>query len=213
VLARLGEHRPVAILSGRDLDDVRSIVALPQLSYAGSHGFDILTSNGWARQCGEEFLPALDAAERELRDAVASIPRARVERKRFAVAVHYRQVDEQAVPAVERRVGDVAATHPDLRQTGGKKVFELRPRVDWDKGRALKLLLEALGLDRADVVPIYIGDDETDEDAFRVLRGRGIGIVVAGADEDRATWARLRVADPDGVLDFLDRLASADERA
>jgi alpha,alpha-trehalase len=202
----------LAILSGRDLADVRSIVGLPQLSYAGSHGFDILTSSGWERQYGMEFLPSLDDAERELRDAVSSIPRARVERKRFAVAVHYRQVEERAIPQVERRVGNVATAHPDLRQTGGKKVFELRPGVEWDKGRALMLLLGALGLDRDDVVPIYIGDDETDEDAFRVLRGRGVGIVVAGGDEERLTWARLRLADPDGVLEFLDRLASAGER-
>ncbi len=211
VLARLGERWPVAILSGRDLTDVRAMVGLPQLSYAGSHGFDILTSSGWARQFGTEFLPALDAAENDLRDAVGSIPGARVERKRFAVAVHYRQVHEQAVSELELRVGDVAAAHPDLRRTGGKKVFELRPGVDWDKGRALVLLLGTLGLDRSDVVPFYIGDDETDEDAFRVLRDRGVGIVVAEGDENRHTWARLRLESPEEVLEFLDRLARAGE--
>jgi trehalose 6-phosphate phosphatase len=212
VLTRLSKRWPVGILSGRDLADVRSIVGLPGLAYAGSHGFDIVTPEGWARQYGTEFLPSLDAAERELRDAVASVPRARVERKRFAVAVHYRQVDEAGLPHLERRVGEVASVHPDLRQTGGKKVFELRPDVDWDKGRALMALLEAPGLNRSDVMPIYIGDDETDEDAFRILRGRGVGIVVAQGDEDRLTWGRARLTDPDGVLEFLDRLATAGKR-
>jgi trehalose 6-phosphate phosphatase len=61
-------------------------------------------------------------------------------------------------------------------------------------------------------MPIYIGDDETDEDAFRILRGRGVGIVVAQANEDRLTWGRVRLTDPDAVLQFLDRLATAGKR-
>ena len=73
---------------------------------------------------------------------------------------------------------DVLGRRDGLRLSGGKKVFELRPDIDWDKGRAVLWMIEVLGLDHADVVPVYIGDDVTDEDAFRALAGRGISIVV-----------------------------------
>jgi len=207
-LRRLAERLPVAILSGRDLADVRSMIGIPTIVYAGSHGFDIQLPDGRTEQRGTEFLPDLDSAEEELRTAVRRIPGAWVERKRFGLAVHVRQVDDALVPEVERAVSNVGAAHPRLRRTGGKKVFELRPGIEWDKGRALRFLLEMLGLDGPDVVPLYLGDDETDEDAFAALRGRGHGIVVASPDEDRPTAADARLASPDEVREFLNRIAS-----
>ena len=214
-VARLARRWPVAILSGRDLDDIRSMVGIEGITYAGSHGFDIATADGLRRQLGTDFLPSLDAAERELRLSlsVAPVPGAWVERKRFAVALHYRQVDQALVPEVEQRVVEVAERHSDLRQTGGKRVFELRPAIDWDKGKALIYSLELLGLDGPDVVPVHIGDDETDEDAFEAVRGRGFGIIVAPPGERRATAAGYRLGDPEEVRSFLDRLASIDLHA
>jgi trehalose 6-phosphate phosphatase len=210
-LIRLASRWPVAILSGRDLSDVRSMVGIDGIAYAGSHGFDILLPDGRTQQRGAEYVSALDAAEEELRRVVEERGSgAWVERKRFAIAVHVRQVAELSVPELERAVAEVAAGDPTLRITGGKKVFELRPATDWDKGVALRFLLGALGLEGAEVLPIYVGDDETDEDAFRAVRGRGIGVVVAGAQEERRTAADLRLADPEEVSRFLDRLASHD---
>jgi alpha,alpha-trehalase len=186
------------------------MVGIPGIAYAGSHGFDILLPDGERRRRGEEFDPALDAAERDLRDAVADgVPGSWVDRKRFAVAVHFREMDPALVPELDRRVGEVAARHPELRRTGGKMIFELRPDVAWDKGRALRFLLSVLGLDGADVVPVYVGDDETDEDAFRTLQGDGLGIVVAGDDDDRPTRATLRLPDPSAVEAFLRALAAS----
>ena len=62
-------------------------------------------------------------------------------------------------------------------------VYEIQPNVEWDKGRAVLYLLEALDLDGSDVLPLYVGDDITDEDAFAALAGRGIGIFVGDADD------------------------------
>ncbi len=207
-LTRLAERWPVAIVSGRDLSDVRSMVGIQGITYAGSHGFDIEAPDGRTQQRGTEYLPDLDAAERELRLLLRAVPGGWVERKRFAVAVHYRQVAESLIPEVERHTADTAAKHLRLRRTGGKKVFELRPDIDWDKGKALTFLLQVLDLDRPDVLPMYIGDDETDEDAFDALQALGLGIVVAEAEDERPTAADLRLADPDEVRVFLDRLAS-----
>jgi hypothetical protein len=100
------------------------------------------------------------------------------------VALHYRLVHESARPRVQAIVDRLLAEHPDeLKMTPGKMVFELQPRLDWDKGKAVLYLLRALRLDRDDVVPVYLGDDITDEDAFAALAGRGIGVFVGRPDD------------------------------
>jgi trehalose 6-phosphate phosphatase len=201
----------VAVISGRDLDDVRAMVGLPGIWYAGSHGFDIAGPHGESYQKAADLLPALDQAEADLRAGVNGIPGARVERKRFAIAVHYRQVEESLVPKVEAVVDRTAAAHPELRKTGGKKVFELRPAIPWDKGKALGFLLETLGLDGEEILPIYIGDDETDEDAFHALGDRGLAFVVRGEDDERPTLAHYSLADTAEVAGLLAALAEAAE--
>jgi trehalose-phosphatase len=208
VVARLAALLPVAILSGRDLPDVRAMVGVDGIVYAGSHGFDIERADGGRDQRGREFLPELDAAERELRPFVEAVPGARVERKAFAIAVHFRQVREDRVDEVADAVRRVAAEHPRLRTTGGKKILELRPSLEWDKGRALQWLLEVLGLDEPGVVPVYVGDDETDEDAFRAVRNRGVGVVVRGEADERPTAARYALRDTTEVREFLDGLTA-----
>lgn len=209
---RLAGRCPVAVVSGRDLDDVRAMVGVEGIHYAGSHGFDILAPDGSSHQKARELLPVLDAAETELRPLLEGIEGVRVERKRFAVAVHFRQADEARVPEVEAAVDRVAAAHAELRKTGGKKIFELRPGIPWDKGKALLFVLEVLGLDGDDVLPVYVGDDETDEDAFRVVRDRGLGVVVRGEDDDRPTAAHLALEDPGEARAFLEDLAGQIER-
>jgi Trehalose-phosphatase len=107
---------------------------------------------------------------------------------------------QQSTPAlqVKSAVDAIAARHDDVHVTRGRKVLELRPSVAWDKGRALLHLLEALGLAGVDdVVPIYIGDDRTDEDAFEVLKGWGVGILVSTVA--KPTAATFSLADPDEV--------------
>src|SRR6516225_7887778 len=82
-LRELAERAPLAILSGRDLDDVRRRVGIDAIIYAGSHGFDIAGPRGLQRQMATEFLPDLDMTEKGLRDVLDGIPGALVERKRF----------------------------------------------------------------------------------------------------------------------------------
>src|SRR5437773_5458867 len=104
VLRELAARVPVVILSGRDLDDVRRRVDLDGIVYAGSHGFDIAGPRGLQRQMATEFLPKLDHAEKELREALDGISGSRVERKRFSIAAHYRNVEETDVARVKRTV-------------------------------------------------------------------------------------------------------------
>ncbi len=200
-LQEVASRLPLVILSGRDLDDVRERVGIENIVYAGSHGFDIAGPNGLRRQMASEFLPKLDTAERKLQEALDGISGARVERKRLSIATHYRNVKEKDIPKVKQAVGEVAWCHRELRKMTGKKVHELQPDIDWDKGRALVWLLETLGLEDENVFPIYIGDDRTDEDAFRVLKRRGIGILVS--EKPRFTAATYSLRNTDEVEEFL----------
>ena len=150
---------------------------------------------------GADYLPALARAHGRLGEALASIRGVLLERKRFAIAVHFRQVAEVDIDRVEAAVDEVVERFPKLRKTYGKKIFELRPRIDWDKGKAVLWLLEALGLQGESVLPLYVGDDTTDEDAFAALAERGIGILVAHAV--CFTAARYVLRDPNDVARFL----------
>ncbi|GAB4274565.1 MAG: hypothetical protein Kow0056_03030 [Coriobacteriia bacterium] len=208
VLSRLTDTLPVAVVSGRDVSFVRTQVALDGIVYAGSHGFDIVgpvSLSPEAVRRFDSFVSAIDSAESQLRNRLAEIPGARVERKKYSVAAHYRQVDESRAPEVASIVDDVVSAHPGLKKGLGKKVFEVRPDIDWDKGRAVLWLFEAMGYDIQSHVPLYIGDDVTDEDAFRALADCGVGIVVAASE--RPTEARYRLKDTDEVREFLHRLA------
>jgi trehalose-phosphatase len=205
-IRELGACASVAILSGRDLDDVRQRVNIDTIIYAGSHGFDITGPGGLRKQVAAGFLPNLDLAEKELEEALAGISSAWVERKRFSIAAHYRNVTESGVPKLEQAVSEVAAHHLELRTIAGKKVYELQPNIDWDKGKAVVWLLEALGLERTKVRAIYIGDDRTDEDAFRALEQCGVGILVS--EQVRSTAASYLLSDPTEVERFLCKLVA-----
>jgi trehalose 6-phosphate phosphatase len=209
ILRDAARAMPVAVVSGRDLADVRKLVGIREIVYAGSHGFDIEGPDlRLELPEGVDALDDLDQAAKDLTKHLAPITGARLERKRFAIAVHYRQVAEEDVERVESAVDVVQARFSHLRKTGGKKVFELRPDIEWDKGRAIRWLLSQLGLGIPDVLPIYIGDDLTDEDAFRALRGRGIGILVS--EHPQPSAAAYRLNDTDEVAALLRHLIDSE---
>jgi alpha,alpha-trehalase len=206
IVRELAQRCTVAVVSGRDLKDVRERVAVEGILYAGSHGFDIEGPRGMGlrNEKGREFLAVLDQAETMLRKEVDPVPEAWVERKRFSIAVHFRKVDGPRVGEVEEAVHRVAGSLPGLRTSEGKKIFELKPAIDWDKGKAVLWLLETLHLS-SDVLPVYLGDDTTDEDGFRAIRDFGIAIVVG--EENRETLAHYRLRGTEEVRVFLARLA------
>ena len=206
VLRRVVQRHPVAIVSGRDLEDVRQRVGLQDVHYAGCHGFEIAGPRGnRVHGAAAAAAPQLAAAADQVAHEVKELPGVQLERKRFTLAVHYRRARDADVPAVREAVARAQARHPALRVTSGKKVLELQPDVDWDKGRAVLWLIETLGLE--DALPVYIGDDVTDEDAFRALAGRGVGIAVQ--DAPRPTAARYSLPGPEAVRELLSGLAAA----
>ena len=203
-LAALAKRCPVAIVSGRDRSDVQRLVGIDGLIYAGSHGFDI-SGPGLHTEHGAAYLPDLDDAEAELRRSLNHIRGALLERKRYSLAVHVRGLPPDARLAAEAAVDAALSHHARLRKGTGKMVFELLPRLDWHKGKAVLHILDALPFPAAEVLPIYIGDDRTDEDAFAALAGRGASILVA--ESPRPTAAHYTLRNPDDVHRFLERLS------
>nr|GMD33152.1 trehalose-phosphate phosphatase A-like isoform X1 [Ipomoea batatas]GME05328.1 trehalose-phosphate phosphatase A-like isoform X1 [Ipomoea batatas]GME14824.1 trehalose-phosphate phosphatase A-like isoform X1 [Ipomoea batatas] len=214
---------PTAIISGRSRDKVYDFVGLTELYYAGSHGMDIMTpilsdpnDSKYTRatdkqgkevnlfQPAREFLPMIDEVFRSLVETTKDIAGAKVENNRFCVSVHYRNVDEKSWDTVGELVTELVKQYPRLQLKHGRKVLEVRPVLDWDKGKAVEFLLESLGFSGSeDVLPIYVGDDRTDEDAFKVLReqNRGFGILVSPAPRESKAFYSLR--DPSEVMEFL----------
>jgi trehalose 6-phosphate phosphatase len=213
-LQKLAAHCPVAVLSGRDLADVTARLGLPGIWYAGSHGFELTAPDGTHHQndAAAAAIPVLEQAAAELRERLGSIPGVMVEHKRFGVAVHYRN-------AARDRVGEVAAAvraagrRDGLRVTTGREVIELRPDLDWDKGKTLRWVIDHLRDAGAEagpgpLVPIYLGDDITDEDAFDAVRQDGVPILVRhNEDGDRTTAALFALDSPARVSEFTERLA------
>ena len=204
LLARLSAYCLVTIVTGRDINVVKEFVQLDQLAYAGCHGLDIEgpLGSGLRYEVAVQWLPLLEEAEINLRSQLDGIEGVLVERKRYSLSVHYRLVTPHEISRVNQVVTDVLTHHPKLRREGGKMLYELRPDINWHKGSAVAWMLEATSNSASGA--IYIGDDETDENALKWLSGTGIGIVV-GLDK-RRTDAHYRVNDPAQVIQLLKQI-------
>ncbi|XP_074281711.1 putative trehalose-phosphate phosphatase D [Silene latifolia] len=214
----VASYFPTAIISGRSRNKVYDFVQLDNVYYAGSHGMDIMTrrqksgdrkgNEAIIFQPAKEFLPEIQKIYKELEEEVKEIEGVTVEDNRFCISVHFRRANEKDYPLVEERVEVVLARHSRFRLTRGRKVLEIRPCISWNKGNAVEYLLETLGLSESnDVVPIYIGDDTTDEDAFKVIHNRGHGFPILVSKKPKETKASYSLHDPSQVLLFLVRLA------
>jgi trehalose 6-phosphate phosphatase len=195
VLKECASKFRVAAVSGRDMNDLRNKVNLPNLIYAGSHGFHISGPDGlyMEHEKSDEILPRLDELEKKLQKEFSHIKRAQIDRKRYAIAVHYRNVNKEDVPFMLEKLNEIIANFPDLKKGKGKKIVELKPNIEWNKGKAVKWILEKLNLtDKNKYIPIYIGDDVTDEDAYKVLKDWGMGIQVGPGATNSAARYRLR---------------------
>jgi trehalose-phosphatase len=209
-LARLAA-RPdtlVAIVTGRALDDVRARVREERAFFAGNHGFEIEGPGVRHRiDAAERLRPEFRMLREHLHHEVGHIPGVEIEDKGITISVHYRRVEDPALVEQVRTATVREAERSGVRATHGKRVVELRPPVDWHKGRAVDFLIDSFAADGA-VYPVFIGDDVTDEDAFRAVRERGgLAILVADGEDSRETAAHARVASPEQLVPLLEALA------
>jgi trehalose 6-phosphate phosphatase len=195
----------VAVLSGRALADVRARVGVNGIFYAGNHGLEVEGPGLRLVQSGAlTALPALRQAGDTLGRELAGIAGVIVEDKGVSLTVHYRQVARERRAEVRSVAVRTGMGRQGIRVTEGKMVVELRPDLDWHKGSALEFLRASLPGGEAGPA-VFVGDDRTDEDAFRALGPGGWGVVVA-AETPPATAARAILASPAEVVAFLGEL-------
>lgn len=206
ILEKLAEQLTVAVVSGRGLDDLKAKVGLKSIIYAGSHGFEITGPGGLEMQYekGLGILPQLDLAEKVLKEKLDPIEGCQVERKKYAIAVHYRNVAKESVKEVKKTVAEAVESQDKLKVGKGKKILELKPDLEWHKGEALNWLLDNLELKTHKYLHIFFGDDITDEDALKVVQENGIGILVG--THGQKTYANYRLKDTEEVYRFLEEL-------
>lgn len=191
----------LAIVSGRGARDVRALAGLADVHYFGSHGRERIRPGSAEVESSPAGLSQVRACCRRLADELGDIEGFQVEDKGTAAAAHFRNVDERHWQRVERAVRQAAAMG-SLNVSQGKRVFDITPNDGVDKGTAA---LELLG--ELDGLPIYFGDDTTDETAFAALPDEAITVYVG---QERAnSGARYRVNGPDEVRRALARLADA----
>lgn len=215
---------PAAIITGRSREKVYEFVQLSELYYAGSHGMDIM---GPAEGCGgykaqgtrtideegnevvlfqpaSEFTAVMDEIFKLLEEKARKFMGAKVEHNKFCVSIHFRRVKEEDWLPLAEQVQHVMKSYPNLCLTQGRKVLEVRPLIMWNKGKALDYLLKTLGFgNRSDIFPIYIGDDQTDEDAFKTVVRRKHGLAILVSNVAKETNATCSLRDPSEVLEFL----------
>ena len=206
----------VGIVSGRALKDLKSRVGVTGITYAGNHGLEIEGPGlSFIHPLAEELSPVLHLISGVLGKAFKPLAGVLVEDKGLSLSVHFRQVEEareKDVKNIFERVVHVARSVGKIRVTAGKKVYEVRPQVSWDKGRAISMLMAKYNkVDDWTTIPIFLGDDLTDEDGFKVVhRHKGISVFVGEAEPNSVANYFLR--SPSETEEFLSVLLNKDKR-
>jgi alpha,alpha-trehalase len=207
ILKCISEKYTTAIVSGRMREDVEKLVGIKGLLYAGSHGFDILGREiSMVEPRAKQAIPLITKIIKRLSKELSAIPGILIEEKKFSTAVHYRLVDEQYLPKIKKVIDSIIGNNSFLRVMSGKKVFEIMPAIDWDKGRAVRWIIQAIGISWSDASVVYIGDDTTDEDAFRMVRTRGTAILVC--DQPRESAADFQLSSTEEVKELFKQILS-----
>ncbi|MEO5568595.1 MAG: trehalose-phosphatase [Gemmatimonadaceae bacterium] len=201
----------VAMVTGRSVHDARRMLPLKGLGVIGNHGFEMLGEAGEviSEPAAHSFLDVIATAARRLAKLTKEVPGVVLEDKRWTLSVHYRLAARPAIPTLTEHI-HALAKELGLKVTRGKEVLELRPPLDVNKGTAGVLWVKRLGTVASGSV-LYIGDDRTDEDAFRELRvafPRAVTIRVGDPDHGETTEAEFRVETPAEVKNFLVALVS-----
>jgi len=196
----------LAIISGRSLNDIKSIVEIEDIIYAGNHGLEI---EGPKIKFESQLSPRLKSIIRHIyEDAVSKLSKIKgvlIEDKGLTISVHYRLVDKQDIQeflSIFAEITDPYIVRDKIRINSGKKVYEIKPPVIWDKGKVVLWLLarQQFLLEKNKILPVYIGDDVTDEDAFKVLKKKGLTIFVG---EKAGSAAQYYLKTTEEVTEFL----------
>jgi len=199
----------LAIISGRGLKDVKKKVGLRSIIYSGNHGLQIQGPNiRFEAPVAPGYKTILQKIKSELKQILSPVKGILLEDKGLCLSLHYRLTDKKEVPSVRETFYQVVLPYLRLgkiKTETGKKVLEVRPAVEWSKGKAVLWLLskQKSHLRGRPILPIYIGDDVADEEAFKALKNKGLTIFVG---KPKKSHAKYYLKNTREVSKFLIRL-------
>jgi trehalose-phosphatase len=203
-LVALNERYPLAIISGRGLADLKEKIAIDGLVYIGNHGMEVSAPDfSFVYDIGAKETLAMNRVAGALGKLASDYDGTVLERKGLTLSIHFRLLHPGVKNAFLKELSKLLKPTVKgglIKITGGKGLVEVRPTADWDKGSALAWIMERRGF--KGTVPLCIGDDETDEDAFRVIEGKGISLFV-GKRASSADFFLTEQADVEPFLVFL----------
>ena len=200
----------LVIISGRGLSDIKQLVGLKNVTYVGNHGMEIEGPNlSFRHSVLTGYRNDLKQISTIIRQALAGTDGIIIEDKGYSMSLHYRLVDPKTIPLVKGSFEKVVSAYVQKGRIAvreGKMVLEVRPPLDWDKGKATLWLLEKKYTARQleTILPVYIGDDLTDEDAFVLLKDRGLTIFVGKPENSKAQYY---FNDTTEVVEFLRQIS------
>jgi trehalose-phosphatase len=202
----------LAIISGRGLKDVKKKVGLKSIIYSGNHGLQIQGPNiRFEAEASPGYKTILQKIKSELKQILSPVKGVLLEDKGLCLSLHYRLTDKKEVSFVRETFYQVVLPYLRLGQIKteiGKKVLEVRPAVEWNKGKAVLWLLSRQKLFLCDepIIPIHIGDDVTDEDAFEALKNEGLTIFVGSPKKSHAEYYLKNTREVSRFLKWLNAL-------
>lgn len=211
ILKRLSKNPlcKVAVISGRSLKDIKTKIGLEGIIYVGNHGLEIAGPKiKFKAPVSLRYMANLKKIKVVLKKKLSKIKGVIIEDKGLALSIHYRLVDTEDVWLVKAIFHEALAYYivsSRVKVKSGKKVLEISPPMEWDKGKAVLWLLARQEFinNRKACVPIYIGDDLTDEDAFKALKYRGLTVFVG---DTLNSCAKYYLRNTREVTDFLGQI-------
>lgn len=198
---------PLGIVTGRSIQDIKKRIKLKKIIYAGDHGFEIQSKElSFRYPIASEYKKAIQEIMIKIKKQLFPIEGVILQQKEYSTSIHYRRVESSDLPSFRNKVKSILTPYLQsgrVKIFPGKKVYEIKPPVEWDKGKAVEKIIAELKSKNnlSDLSPLYIGDDVTDEDAFRsVNRLGGISIRVGKIKQSRA---KFFLSDIHEVLNFL----------
>jgi trehalose-phosphatase len=196
----------LAIISDRSLKNISSVIGLDNIIYSGNHGLELKGPGiRFNSPVSKKHKAIISGINRGLHKKLTPIKGALIENKGLSLAVHYRLVTPKQVPLVKTIFHQITSPHRrrnEIRIRMGKMLIEVCPAVNWDKGKAVSWLMRNASF-KPSVMPVYIGDDITDEDAFKILKDSGLTVFVGRPTKSHAKYY---VKNTGEVLDFLKTL-------
>ncbi len=193
----------VGVVTGRAQPDAKERVRIDRMLIASDHGYEIWRGRKKLFSIGSEFTAKMKRLGSIVYKKFGSIPGVSIEQKDYSVALHYRHVDlKKQNWLVKEYMGMIRPIlkEQNLELMRAKKLFEVRPKKFWDKGKSSKWIWENIA---PGYLPVYFGDDTTDEDAFRELKSEGITIRVGLKKSSKAEYYVRKIDDAAPLMKWL----------